>query len=1161
MNFTHLHVHTEYSLLDGSSKIKEITKRAKELGMDSLAITDHGVMYGVIDFYRAANDVGIKPIIGCEVYVAPGSRFNKEKGENEQKYYHLILLAENNQGYANLCKIVSKGFVEGFYYKPRVDYEVLSEYHEGLICLSACLAGEVQRHLAEGDYEKGKETALRYLDIFGENNYFLEMQDHGIPEQKTVNQQLMRLSRDTGVELVCTNDVHYTYEDDVEAHDILLCIQTGKKKADEDRMRYEGGQYYLKSPEQMAQLFPYAPQALENTHKIAERCNVTFEFGVTKLPNFPVPEGYTPWTYLKELCEQGLHKRYPVFQGKAVENDEMTAERLQERLDFELNTIKNMGYIEYFLIVWDFIHYAKSHGIAVGPGRGSAAGSIVSYCLEITDIEPIQYNLLFERFLNPERVSMPDIDVDFCIERRQEVIDYVGEKYGKDHVAQIVTFGTLKARGVVRDVGRVLDMPYAQCDNISKMIPNDLHMTLDLAMKQNRELKELYDSDEQVRYLIDMSKRLEGLPRHASMHAAGVVICANPVDEYVPLSRATDGSITTQYIMTTLEELGLLKMDFLGLRNLTVIQNTLRFVKENQKVDLDLNLIDYDDKKVLSYIGTGNTEGIFQLESGGMKSFMRELKPQSLEDIIAGISLYRPGPMDFIPKYLEGKNNPESVTYDCPQLIPILEPTYGCIVYQEQVMQIVRDLAGYSLGRSDLLRRAMSKKKQDVMEKERRIFVYGDEETGVNGCIKNGISEGIANKIFDEMTDFAKYAFNKSHAAAYAVVAYQTAYLKYYYPTEFMAAMLTSVMGMTGKVSEYIYSCRSMGIEILPPDINSGGSGFTAQGKAIRYGLTAIRSIGKSVIDNVVEERKKNGPFLDLEDFITRAVGLGINKRAIENLIKAGAFDSFGATRKQMMMVYIQILDGISQSRKDTMEGQVSLFDFADEQSKQVYKIQMPEVGEYEDEQKLEFEKEVLDIYVSGHPLQAQEQKWRKHITNMSVDFAKPEEGEDPKIPDKSRVTVGGIVTAVTKKFTKNGSQMAFLTLEDLVGTIEIIVFPRQFERNRNLMQEGAKLFISGEASIEEQADGKVIANSITEFSNMPSELWIAFTDKEDYMKQEAELLSLLGTFRGGDKVCIYLVKERQRKILPVEYRVEISTELLQQLKQHYGGERVKVVD
>ncbi|MCR5737434.1 MAG: DNA polymerase III subunit alpha, partial [Eubacterium sp.] len=870
---------------------------------------------------------------------------------------------------------------------------------------------------------------------------------------------------------------------------------------------------------------------------------------------------YTAWTYLKELCEQGLHNRYPIFQGQEDPFCKLSQAELQERLDYELNTIKNMGYIEYFLIVWDFIHYAKSNGIAVGPGRGSAAGSIVSYCLEITDIEPMRYNLLFERFLNPERVSMPDIDVDFCIERRQEVIDYVGRKYGKDHVAQIVTFGTLKAKGVIRDVGRVLDMPYAQCDSIAKMIPNDLHMTLDLALKQSRELKELYDNDPQVKYLIDMSKRLEGLPRHASMHAAGVVICAKPVDEYVPLSRASDGSITTQYIMTTLEELGLLKMDFLGLRNLTVIQNAERFIKENRGVEIDLKTINYDDKKVLSYIGTGNTEGIFQLESGGMKNFMKELKPDSLEDIIAGISLYRPGPMDFIPKYLEGKNNASSVTYDCPQLEPILKPTHGCIVYQEQVMQIVRDLAGYSLGRSDLLRRAMSKKKQDVMEKERKIFVYGDEETGVNGCIKNGINEGIANKIFDEMIDFAKYAFNKSHAAAYAVVAYQTAYLKYYYPTEFMAAMLTSVMDVASKVSEYVYSCRSMGIRILPPDINVGSSGFSADGDDIRYGLTAIKNVGKNIIDQIVTEREKRGKFVDLEDFISRTASLGVNKRAIENFIKAGAFDSFGATRKQMMMVYVQIIDGVNQEKKDAMEGQVTLFDFAGDEEKETYKVQMPNVGEYENEQKLEFEKEVLGIYASGHPLQSQEKKWRKHITNMAIDFVEPEEGEEPKIPDKSKVTIGGIVSVVTKKFTKSGQQMAFITLEDLVGTVEVIVFPRQFERNRELMEEGKKIFVTGEAQFEENSAGRVIANSITEFAMMPSELWIAFPDKETYVAKEPELLQLLARYHGNDKVCIALAKERQRKVLPVEYRVEVTESLLSTLREQYGEDFVKVID
>ena len=1126
--------------------------------MNSLAITDHGVMYGAIDFYRAAKDVGIKPIIGCEVYVAPGSRFTKEAGENENRYYHLILLAENNKGYENLCKIVSKGFVEGFYYKPRVDYEVLEEFHEGIICLSACLAGEVQRHLAHENYEEGKAAAEKYLKIFGEGNYFLEMQDHGIPEQQIVNQQLLRLSKDIGVDLVCTNDVHYTYKDDVEAHDILLCIQTGKRKSDEDRMRYEGGQYYLKSPEEMAELFKYAPQALENTQKIADRCNVEFEFGVTKLPNFDVPEGYTPWTYLKELCEKGLEKRYPVMRGEEDPNCNATKEELQERLDFELNTIKDMGYIEYFLIVWDFIDYAKRNGIPVGPGRGSAAGSIVSYCLEITDIEPVRYALLFERFLNPERVSMPDIDIDFCIERRQEVIDYVGEKYGKDHVAQIVTFGTLKAKGVVRDVGRVLDMPYARCDQIAKMIPNELNITLTEALATSNELKAEYENDPEVKYLIDMSMRLEGLPRHASMHAAGVVICAKPVDEYVPLSLASDGSPTTQYIMTTLEELGLLKMDFLGLRNLTVIQNTIDLIKANRGDEVDLKKIDYDDKKVLSYIGTGNTEGIFQLESAGMKNFMKELKPETLEDVIAGISLYRPGPMDFIPKYLEGKNNPDAVTYDCPELEPILKPTYGCIVYQEQVMQIVRDLAGYSLGRSDLLRRAMSKKKAAVMEKERQSFVYGNEEEGVPGCIKNGIKEEVAIKIYDEMTDFAKYAFNKSHAAAYAVVAYQTAYLKYYYPTEFMAAMLSSVMDNSSKVAEYIYSCRSMGIEILPPDINEGFSDFSAAGDDIRYGLTAIKSVGRPIISAIIEEREKNGKFNDIDEFISRTTDHGVNKRAIENFIKCGAFDSFGATRKQMMMVYNDICDSISQERKNAMEGQVSFFDIADDETKDSYKVRMPDCGEFEKEQLLEFEKEILGIYVSGHPLDELEDKWKSHITNISVDFNEPEEGEDPKVKDKSKVTVGGIINTLTKKFTKKGQQMAFITLEDLVGTVEVIVFPRQYEQYRTLMEEGTKIFVTGEAQIEENSDGKIIANNISSFEGMPSKIWISFKNKDEYLEKEKELEDLLWNNHGNDIVMVVLMEERQVKQMDSKFNVNGTPALINELKEKYGEDNVK---
>ena len=875
MNFTHLHVHTEYSLLDGSNKIQEYVARVKELGMDSAAITDHGVMYGVIDFYRAAKAAGINPILGCEVYVAPGSRFDREAGSGEDRYYHLVLLAENNQGYSNLMKIVSKGFVEGFYYKPRVDLEILEKYHEGIIALSACLAGEVAKYLTRGMYEDAKAAALRYQDIFGKGNFFLEMQDHGIPQQQTVNQQLLKMHKETGIDLVVTNDVHYTLAEDAQPHDVLLCLQTGKKLADENRMRYEGGQYYVKSPQEMEMLFPYATEALENTHKIAERCHVEIEFGVTKLPKYDVPEGYTSWEYLNKLCFEGLEERYqPVTQ------------ELRERLDYELSTIKNMGYVDYFLIVWDFIKYARDHDIMVGPGRGSAAGSLVAYTLGITQLDPIRYDLLFERFLNPERVSMPDIDVDFCFERRQEVIDYVVRKYGKDRVVQIVTFGTLAARGVIRDVGRVLDLPYAQVDAIAKMIPQELNITIDKALQMNPELRKAYEEQEDIHGLIDTAKRLEGLPRHTSMHAAGVVISQKDVDEYVPLSRAQDGSITTQFTMTTLEELGLLKMDFLGLRTLTVIQNAVHQIERTTGKLLDMQQIDYNDKKVLDSLGTGRSDGVFQLESAGMKNFMKELKPQSLEDVIAGISLYRPGPMDFIPQYIRGKNRPDTISYDCPQLESILKPTYGCIVYQEQVMQIVRNLAGYTLGRSDLVRRAMSKKKASVMEKERQNFVYGNQEEGVPGCIANGIPEKVANKIYDDMIDFAKYAFNKSHAAAYAVVSYQTAYLKYYYPVEFMAALMTSVIEMPNKVSEYIQVCRQMNIRILPPDVNSGIYGFSVDNGAIRYGLSAIKSVGRPVIEALVEERENRGPYLSLKDFIQRLTGV-VNKRAIEKIGRA----------------------------------------------------------------------------------------------------------------------------------------------------------------------------------------------------------------------------------------------------------------------------------
>ena len=1150
MAFTHLHVHTEYSLLDGSSKIEELVARAKELGMDSLAITDHGVMYGVVAFYKAAKAAGIKPILGSEVYVSPGSRFDREPGGGQERYYHLVLLAENDTGYHNLMKIVSKGFVDGFYYRPRVDYEILEQYHEGVIALSACLAGEVPRYLERGLYDQAREAALRYEKIFGKGNFFLELQDHGIPAQKMVNQGLLRLSRELGIDLVATNDIHYTYDSDVDAHDILLCIQTGKKVADENRMRYEGGQYYCKSEEEMRRLFPYAQEAIDNTQKIADRCNVEIEFGVTKLPEYQVPEGYDSWGYLNHLCEEGMKKRYPQDDGA-----------LKKRLDYELDVIHTMGYVDYFLIVWDFIHFAKSHGISVGPGRGSAAGSIVAYCLEITDIDPIRYNLLFERFLNPERVSMPDIDVDFCFERRQEVIDYVVEKYGKDQVVQIVTFGTFAARGVVRDVGRVLDLPYAKCDSIAKMIPKDLGITLDKALKSSPDLRNAYETDEEVRYLIDMSKRLEGLPRHTSMHAAGVVISRTNVDEYVPLSRGADGTITTQFTMTELEELGLLKMDFLGLRTLTVIQNAVDQAEKNHQVKLDLNAIDYNDPNVMDMIGSGKDEGVFQLESGGMKSFMKELKPRTLEDIIAGISLYRPGPMDFIPKYLKGKNDPSSITYDCPQMEPILEPTYGCIVYQEQVMQIVRDLAGYTMGRSDLVRRAMSKKKASVMEKERQNFVYGNPEEGVKGCIANGIDEKTANHIYDEMIDFAKYAFNKSHAACYAVVSYQTAYLKYYYPQEFMAALLTSVLDNTTKISEYILTCRQMGISILPPDINEGVSGFSVSGENIRYGLSAIRSIGRNVVEAIVRERDRNGPFVTLDDFVSRMSGKEINKKTVENFIKAGAMDSLPGNRRQKLLVMPEMMEQKSREKKTAMEGQLSLFEFAAEEDKRNFQISMPRVEEFPREEMLAMEKEVLGVYVSGHPLEEYEEGWRKNITAMTTDFIVDPDTDEAKVADGQMVTVGGMVSERTIKITKTGKNMAFVTLEDLVGSVEVLVFPKDFEANRDLLTEDAKLFIRGRVSLGDEPAGKLICQQVIPFSKIPKDLWLQFADLEAYQAAEKQLMDTLMLSDGGDRVIIYLRKEKARKILPPGWNVDASRELLGKLTQFYGEKNVKVVE
>ena len=1175
MSFTHLHVHTEYSLLDGSSKIKEITKRAAELGMDSLAITDHGVMYGVIDFYKAAKEAGIKPILGCEVYVAPGSRFDKEAGTGEDKYNHLVLLAENNTGYQNLMKIVSRGFTEGFYYKPRVDKELLREFHEGIIATSACLAGEVQRYLARGMYEEAKRVALYYQDIFGKDNFFLELQDHGIAEQHYVNPQLLRMSEETGIELICTNDVHYTYADDADAHDILLCIQTGKKVSDENRMRYTGGQYYLKSPEEMAELFKYAPQALANTEKIAERCNVEIEFGVTKLPRFAVPEGFTSWTYLNYLCYEGLKKRYPeqaadisveefvrLAKEESVEDRKDVVIKIAEdtnnifqRLAYELSVIYSMGYVDYFLIVWDYINFAKRHDIPVGPGRGSAAGSIVSYCLEITDLDPIKYSLIFERFLNPERVSMPDIDVDFCYERRQEVIDYVVEKYGKDCVSQIVTFGTMAARAVIKDVGRVLDLPYAMVDNIAKMVPREIGITIDKALAENPDLKSEYENNEVVKDLIDKSKRLEGLPRHASMHAAGVLICGKPVEDYVPLSTGSDGAVVAQFVMTTLEELGLLKMDFLGLRTLTVIKDAENLIKKHNK-GFSIHDIDYSDKGVFDAISTGKCDGIFQLESAGMKSFMKELKPRSLEDLIAGISLYRPGPMDFIPQYIKGKNNQNSVTYACPQLEAILKPTYGCIVYQEQVMQIVRDLAGYSWGRSDLVRRAMSKKKAYVMEQERKNFIYGNKDEGVKGCVNNGIDEKVAGKIYDDMIDFAKYAFNKSHAACYAVVSFQTAYLKTYYPVEFMAALMTSVIDNTSKVAGYIYACKQMNIGILPPDVNESQMEFTVENGKIRFAMAAIKSLGRPTIQAILKERGENGSFISMQDFVTR-MSHALNRRAIENFVKAGAFDTFGHTRKSMMIVSESMLDSAIKHNKDSMTGQMALFDFAAEEDKKAFEIRIPDVAEYTKEELLGYEKEILGVYVSGHPLDEYTGMVNKYITNVSSDFEVDDELGETKARDGAIATIGGLITEKTIKTTKKGQLMAFLTVEDVVGTVEVVVFPNSFTANRVVIDHAEKVFVTGKVQANVDENAKLICDKVVDFASIPRKLWIRFASLSDYEDKKDELYGILYNSDGNDTVVIYCTKENKRLTLPASRTIRVDSELIQKLQAMYGEKNV----
>ena len=1150
MSFTHLHVHTGYSLLDGSCKIKEIISRAKELNMTSLAITDHGVMYGVIDFYKEAKAQGIKPILGCEVYVSPSSRFEKQAKQGD-RYYHLILLAKNNKGYENLTKIVSKGFTEGFYYKPRIDFELLQEYHEGIIALSACLAGEIPKLISRGREDDARKAAQKYKDLFGDDSFYLELQNHGIPEQKYVNQVLVKIGKELDIPLVATNDIHYINAEDAKAHDILLCIQTGKTVSDPDRMRYEGGQFFLKSEDEMKALFPYAIDAVENTGKIADMCDVEIKFGETKLPEYPVPNQMSAKEYLESLCQSGFERNYP--------DDYPNREEIKSRMYYELGVIEKMGYIDYFLIVWDYINYARSKGISVGPGRGSAAGSVVSYCLGITDIDPIKYNLIFERFLNPERVSMPDIDVDFADERRGEVIEYVVNKYGSERVCQIITFGTLQARGVIRDVGRAMEIPYARCDSIAKMIPMDKDITLGLALERNKELKELYDSDEVVHELINYSLKLEGLPRHASIHAAGVVISKKAVEEYVPLALGVDNAVTTQFTMTTLEELGLLKMDFLGLRTLTVLQNALAMIKKNHGIDIDLKNIDYDDKKVYEFISTGRTDAVFQLESGGMQSFMKRLKPENLEDIIAGISLYRPGPMDFIPKYIAGKNNKDKVSYDTPQLISILEPTYGCIVYQEQVMQIVRDLAGYTMGGSDEVRRAMSKKKAHIMEMERKNFVYGNEEKGINGCINNGIGEDVANKIFDEMIDFASYAFNKSHAACYAVVSYQTAYLKYYYPKEFMAASLTSVSDNPTKLIEYMGGLSDMGIKVLPPDVNLGEGAFSVDEDGIRFGLSTIKGVGKAVSDAIVRERTLNGKFLSLENFINRLPQKDLNKRSIEGFIKSGALDGMEGNRHEKILNAELFIDKKSKESKAVIPGQMSFFDVVSEEDKDSFVSELIHIEEYPKEELLKYEMEVMGMYVSGHPLEEYIPLLEKHSDARSIDFYPDENGEIP-LESGIKLTIGGLLVEVNKRFTKKGDMMAICTLEDLYGRIELVVFPKAFENYGNELVEGGKVFVKGRVDTSGEEEGKLIVDTVSEFGRVKKELWIQYADKESYEEDLGNLLTDIGMMGGNDSVIIYLKKERAKKDLGGEWGVP-ADEAVRILGERLGSDNVKVVE
>ena len=1160
-DFVHLHIHSEFSLLDGANRIKDLPVRAKELGMKAMAITDHGVMYGAIDFYKACKKEGIKPIIGCEVYVAPRTRFDKEPNIDNH-YYHLILLAKNNQGYKNLSKLVSLGFVEGYYYKPRIDLEILEKYSEGLICLSACLAGAVNQALINGQEEKAEEVALWHKKVFGED-YYIEIQNNGIPEQVLANQKLVKLARKLDIPLVATNDAHYLKKEDAYNHEVLLCIQTGKKMSDPDRMRFDTDELYVKSPEEMSEYFKAFPDAIENTVKIAEKCNVEFEFGHTILPNYDVPAEYpTHYDFFKKLCDDGIKKRY----------GENPSKEILDRAEYEISVIKKMGYVDYFLIVWDFIHYAKSQGIPVGPGRGSGAGSIIAYAMEITDIDPMKYGLLFERFLNPERISMPDFDVDFCYERRQEVIDYVSRKYGHDHVSQIITFGTMSARMVIRDVARVLEMPYAEADSLAKMIPNELHITIKKALEQNKELNDKYQNDPNIKNLLDIAMGLEGMPRQASTHACGIVITKEPVDTYVPLY-VRDGQISTQYIMTTLEELGLLKMDFLGLRTLTVIQDTIDLVKQNRGIDVEFDK-EMSDPKVYKLWQEGKSCGIFQFESQGMTNFMKELKPDCLEDLIAGVSLYRPGPMDQIPRYIKGKQNPGHNEYTHPSLEPILNVTYGCMVYQEQVMQIVRDLAGYSLGRADLVRRAMGKKKLDVMAKEREVFINGQvDENGnviVPGCVRNGIDKESANKIFDEMAEFAKYAFNKSHAACYAVVAYRTAYLKAYYPAEFMAATLNSFLGNLDKIPQYIDECKNLGIDILRPDINKSSTKFTVEDGKIRFGLGSIKNVGIAPVDAIVNERKENGEYKSFVDFCERIADETVNKKCVESLIKAGVFTEFPQTRATLLASFENIIDTIQSYNKKGFDGQVSMFDLGTQEQKedmQEKKYTFEEHEEMSSKDLLSMEKEMLGIYISGHPLEKYRELIEKETTINSIDLRQIEEQsstnietenitEKSKFKDGQRVKYAGIITSIKKKYTKNNKIMAFVTVEDLYGTAEFIVFESTYMNCKSSLVEENIVIIDGRLSIREDDTPTIIASEIKEFTEKKqSVLVLNITDSSENEKDK-----LRGAIRyfSGDRnnINVYVEINGEKKSCGQIY---LTNDILEMFKEIIGQDKVKI--